>query len=268
MDAKKDYYGILGVLPNAEDIVIRAAYKALAQRYHPDRFNGRNDEANARMAEINEAYEILSNLPHRQEYDRARGSNAQSGDTYFGEKSNDVPPSFDPLEHDWRIALKYYPELAELEAKLSKISWRLAYSFRAYLLEAKLFEQRVKVAESLEQKFLETYFGTNAQILSFARELIALGYKAATRALNEAVKILGSRVEPERVIKQIREEFSVGNRDEFRIRKSSELEPFRAFALRMRACGIGESVMVEQLISRGLRRQEAEVLARTVARYE
>ena len=32
MDATKDYYAILGVLPTAEDVVIRAAYKALAQR--------------------------------------------------------------------------------------------------------------------------------------------------------------------------------------------------------------------------------------------
>ncbi len=29
----KNYYKILGVLDDAEDIVIRAAYKALAQRY-------------------------------------------------------------------------------------------------------------------------------------------------------------------------------------------------------------------------------------------
>ena len=35
-----DYYAVLGVNPGAEDIVIRAAYKALAQRYHPDRFSG------------------------------------------------------------------------------------------------------------------------------------------------------------------------------------------------------------------------------------
>jgi curved DNA-binding protein CbpA len=33
MNATKDYYATLGVLPSAEDIVIRAAYKALAQRY-------------------------------------------------------------------------------------------------------------------------------------------------------------------------------------------------------------------------------------------
>ena len=36
----KDYYRTLGVLDDAEDIIIRAAYKALAQRYHPDKWKG------------------------------------------------------------------------------------------------------------------------------------------------------------------------------------------------------------------------------------
>jgi curved DNA-binding protein CbpA len=40
MDASKDYYAILGLTPSAEEVVIRAAYKALAQRYHPDRTKG------------------------------------------------------------------------------------------------------------------------------------------------------------------------------------------------------------------------------------
>ena len=38
MNSTKDYFAVLGVLPTAEDIVIRAVYRALAQRYHPDRF--------------------------------------------------------------------------------------------------------------------------------------------------------------------------------------------------------------------------------------
>ena len=76
------------------------------------------------MIEINEANEVLSDAS-----------------SLFGEESNDIPPSFDPLDHDWGIALRYYPDLTKLEARLSKISWRLAYSFRAYLLDAKLFDQ-------------------------------------------------------------------------------------------------------------------------------
>ena len=40
MANEKTYYQTLGVTPDAEDIVIRAAYKALSQRYHPDKFKG------------------------------------------------------------------------------------------------------------------------------------------------------------------------------------------------------------------------------------
>jgi len=53
-----DYYAILGVNPTAEDIVIRAAYKALAQRYHPDRCAGSKEEAHRRMTELTEAFAI------------------------------------------------------------------------------------------------------------------------------------------------------------------------------------------------------------------
>jgi curved DNA-binding protein CbpA len=183
LDTTKDYYAVLGVLPTAEDFVIRAAYKALAQRYHPDRVVGDRSTANARMAEINQAYEVLSDTGRRRAYDAARGSRAQSGDNYFADDSGDAPPSFDPLQADWRTALKYYPDLAALEAMLSKISWRLAYSYRVHVLEQKLFERRAEVAELLQKEFLATYFGTNPKILAFARHLISLGNKPAAKAL-------------------------------------------------------------------------------------
>ncbi len=52
----KDYYGILGIGPGAEPEVIKAAYTALARKYHPDA----GGDA-PRMKEINESYEVLSN---------------------------------------------------------------------------------------------------------------------------------------------------------------------------------------------------------------
>lgn len=67
-----DYYSVLGVHPSAEDVVIRAAYKALAQRYHPDRFAGSKDEAHRRMSELSIAYEVLANPVLRPKYDRRR----------------------------------------------------------------------------------------------------------------------------------------------------------------------------------------------------
>lgn len=207
MDISKDYYAILGVLPVAEEIVIRAAYKALAQRYHPDRFENSGVDAQERMKDINEAYSVLSDQRKRQEYDKSRGSNTQPGDSYFHSEADDIPPSFDPLEKDWTVASKYYTDLKDIDARLGKISWRLSYAFRAYIIEEKAFENREKIAEQMESQFLSVYFGSNPSIIGFARCLIAEGQKPAAKALNEAVRIFGSKIDPNRVIKQIQGEF-------------------------------------------------------------
>ncbi len=71
IDPGKDYYSVLGVLPVAEDVVIKGAYRALAQRYHPDRFVGSKEEGGRLMAAINEAYFVLSDPDLREAYDKA-----------------------------------------------------------------------------------------------------------------------------------------------------------------------------------------------------
>ena len=65
----KNYYAVLGLLPTVEAVVIKAAYKALAQRYHPDRFAGDTDFAQSKMEQLNEAYRVLSNPQRRRAYD-------------------------------------------------------------------------------------------------------------------------------------------------------------------------------------------------------
>jgi curved DNA-binding protein CbpA len=87
-----DFYAILGVHPNAEDIVIRAAFKALAQRYHPDRFAGSKDEAHRRMADLTNAYETLADPARRRKYDRRRGLSARQAKFYFKNPARDRQP--------------------------------------------------------------------------------------------------------------------------------------------------------------------------------
>ena len=67
-----DLYAVLGVARNATDAEIRAAYRDLVARYHPDKHQGNPLEGLAaeKVAEINRAYAILSDRELRAEYDR------------------------------------------------------------------------------------------------------------------------------------------------------------------------------------------------------
>jgi curved DNA-binding protein CbpA len=65
-----DPYKTLQVDSEAEDEVIQAAYRRLAQKYHPDVAPG--PEAAARMASINAAWEILRDPARRASHDLAR----------------------------------------------------------------------------------------------------------------------------------------------------------------------------------------------------
>lgn len=64
-----DYYSILQVMPSASDEVIKSAYKALGKKYHPDNQKFSPDVCEKMMAEINKAYEVLSDPVKRKEYD-------------------------------------------------------------------------------------------------------------------------------------------------------------------------------------------------------
>jgi curved DNA-binding protein CbpA len=65
----KNHYDVLGLRIDAEDIVIRAAYKSLAQKYHPDKWVGDPALANQKMIEINNSYAILSDPIKKKLYD-------------------------------------------------------------------------------------------------------------------------------------------------------------------------------------------------------
>ena len=62
-----DYYLILGLTNEASSSQIKNQYRKLAKQYHPDR----NDESTEeKMAEINKAYEVLSDEKLKVEYDK------------------------------------------------------------------------------------------------------------------------------------------------------------------------------------------------------
>src|SRR5271165_2317715 len=68
---EKDYYKALGVSKTAKPAEIKAAYRKLARKYHPDANKG-DTSAEERFKEVSEAYSVLSDEKRRKEYDEAR----------------------------------------------------------------------------------------------------------------------------------------------------------------------------------------------------
>ncbi len=68
MAQAKDYYEVLGVNRSASAEEIRKAYRRLARKFHPD--VNKSPEAATRFAEMQDAYEVLSDAQKRKAYDR------------------------------------------------------------------------------------------------------------------------------------------------------------------------------------------------------
>ena len=67
--ARRDYYAVLGVARNASPDEVKAAFRSLAMRWHPDRNPG-DSQAEARIREIAEAWEVQGDPEKRGRYDR------------------------------------------------------------------------------------------------------------------------------------------------------------------------------------------------------
>jgi len=78
MEERKDYYKILGVDKNASLDEIKAAYKKLAVKYHPDRNPG-DKEAEKKFKDAAEAYDVLRDPNKRAEYDNPMSNFRFSG---------------------------------------------------------------------------------------------------------------------------------------------------------------------------------------------
>jgi DnaJ family protein C protein 3 len=85
----KDYYKVLGIARDADERDIKKAYRKLSKTYHPDKAANNDitpEEAQKKMAQVNEAYEVLSDPELKERFDRGDdpNSNEQQGNPFQG----------------------------------------------------------------------------------------------------------------------------------------------------------------------------------------
>ncbi len=77
MSSFPDYYTVLGISVDASPPAIKSAFKKLALQYHPDVYKG--DDAQERMRDLLQAYQILNDPEERRKYDARRSEHVQDG---------------------------------------------------------------------------------------------------------------------------------------------------------------------------------------------
>ena len=205
----KTYYQILGVTPDAEDVVIRAAFKALTQIYHPDKFISSADRAHLKMVEINTAYEILSSEEKRRIYDQEIEKNGKARELLELDLEKDYSDYFSNDDESWTTALEYFPAVETYFYALKKINNSLAFSYREIILSTKTFEKAESLYWKLKTEFLSRYFGENIKIRELAASYIDLGVKEAVREINKTVRVLGDSIDADILEVKLKEKYNV-----------------------------------------------------------
>ncbi|WP_416761839.1 J domain-containing protein [Roseateles sp. So40a] len=205
----RTHYETLGIQPDAPDAVIRAAYKALSQLHHPDRHpEGQRADANARMSEINAAYDVLRYPESRARYDDEL--TRQSHDAGFSDEAEDASfgAAVDELTETWELARQVYPEIEQVRSRLKRISNDLAFGYSLVMLETKQFDFASDIGQRMERTFMAQHFGSNEVILEFALKLVLAGERPAALSLNKLVSVVGN-ANPQRIIDAVEKQHGV-----------------------------------------------------------
>jgi len=88
----------LGLDKNASADQIKKAYRKLAMQYHPDRNHGKEEWANEKFKEINEAFSVLGDPEKRRQYDQF-GTVGNVGDILGSQATR---ATFEDLMKDFR----------------------------------------------------------------------------------------------------------------------------------------------------------------------
>jgi DnaJ-class molecular chaperone len=157
MSANKNFYQTLGLLSDADDVVIKAAYRALAQKYHPDKYKTNKELHTQVMAKLNEAFAAIGTKAKRKAYDESL--HVSSTKQEKKKPASVVHPSNDELIEklenaamDEMVVVALFENIFS-ESILINAGWINTYSFKnGKQKETVSFtELKLKIIEKLKQ---------------------------------------------------------------------------------------------------------------------
>lgn len=160
-------YEILEVSEKASKEVIEKAYRVLAKKYHPDlQMQEEKQNAEKKMKQINEAYDILSNEEKRKEYDRTLAEERerekkrelekqeQSSNQYYEKEIEQVEKENQKREN----TAESYQNVRKIQQEINQ-----AYSqaYRNYVRSLRISNKRTMDLEKIYQFVKSTWSDSN-----------------------------------------------------------------------------------------------------------
>lgn len=177
-----DPFEVLGVSRTASPEVIRAAYRALAKEFHPDRASGNN----GRMAELNAAYEILNSEEKRAYYLKNEAPHIEPHHKPAAAIQRTIYKS-----REWQVAATAFPAITDLYLQLERIHPTLAERFAQSLLAEKKFEMLDYKSSRIRFDFLRENFGHDWRLQELGKYLLIGQMLDDVDRLKEMLSVLG-----------------------------------------------------------------------------
>jgi curved DNA-binding protein CbpA len=166
-----NHYDLLGVAPAAAPEEIRAAYRTLAQIFHPDRLSHLKPESRAfaeeRLKALNAAYAVLSDPGRRAAYDAQLASPAAPAMPPRAGMSAGPLPAEGPVASRRSLLVERRRRLARLEAEIADLARNVA-NLEAEQRRAQLLSRNIGARTAVR-----FWLGTALTSLGFGAVLLA-----------------------------------------------------------------------------------------------
>ncbi len=180
MASADDYYARLQVSPDASHAEIKAAFRRLARRYHPD-LNPNDPDALEKFRALQEAYEVLIDQVQRQRYDRTGtteydGTRPQTAhDFYLRGIQQTLARRYKSALADFNRSIELQPDLAEAYLRRAQVLYLLEDD-RGVLADC---QRLLQLSEELSQTYY--YLGLARYRLGYTESAIAAFSQAIDR---------------------------------------------------------------------------------------
>ncbi|MEL6385631.1 MAG: DnaJ domain-containing protein [Cyanobacteria bacterium J06626_18] len=183
-----DEFRVLGLRPNATFEEVKASYRRLARRYHPD-VNPGDRDAEEKFIQVTQAYQVLVDvLPTRTSVSAAVRTEVTSA------QSPEAPQTARPKvtvkrSQPPKVAVELNPNLSEEEQALKQ----RGFDQLQMLFQTQRFPRAIALVDGLAQRLTRDSEVRQWQAIAYqrwARYLIRYGhYEKARRALKKALRI-------------------------------------------------------------------------------